>query len=937
MPIYLVEGPDGRTHKIEGPVGATPEQVIAQAQKLIPYEQRTVVEQPTIDWREAGLGTMAKRGFNRAMTGLGSTVTDLIPALAGSALGFKDYAAEQLAEHKAKMEASEAQNPTAFKSFRDVRGVGDAVGFVAETFGELIPDIVALMTGAGAASVVGRRVALKGVEKLIATRAAEVATARGLEGEAAAAFTKTFTEKMAERAAPVIARVGAEGSATGLKYGLPASSYALNAPDVFGSIYEKTEEQSPGIAALMGVPIAMLDTFLPGQILSKLGMAGKAKLGMAIISDSKVLPGSFKAAALKELGTVVAAEGLTESAQEALTIAAEMMAGAKGDFFSQENIDRILNSTLKGAIGGGAFGGPGAIRSGLQAKGEKDRLAGEAAARTEEEPPAPPAQLENKPFVPVVFPDGSVATTPEQVKAYEESLFQQKFAPQPADVAPPLALENRNAPIEGVTPVVFPDGSVATTPEQVKAYEESLFQQEFAPPPANVSIPPAPSELEGPQPSPEKEALTAFKVTDSTLLNLGFNKGAIRTSRTAKELRGLDLTTFDGLAAFEETLQKTKTKYDPQAAATLIDQARNLQYEQQKQKIPDAAIIGAQPYTATEQQEIEFAQQRRAAGLPIAPRQEYLLQQYAPQIALLPQPVSQPLVTQPSVGSGPRAKEAKRGTTTNTPAGKSTVVPSQPAPSIPPGGAAASGTGGVGGAAQSAGTASVGEGAQPGALTTGSAVEPGIVHKLALAEQRNAGWDSKWPFIPADMLNADFRHLIATDPELTAVEKEQIFQAGKNLGVVSKSESVQQAAADKAAPAKAEPKRPIKGFGAGKAKAADKAAADKAKQQAATDKAKAAADKAKQQAAADKAKQQAAADKAKQQAAADKTAADKVQREINKIALNDKKAKAAADEAEQQQNLRSEAKRILTAAGYKQAEITDQLAAYDSFTPKDID
>jgi hypothetical protein len=166
MPIYLVEGPDGRTHKIEGPVGATPEQVIAQAQKLIPYEQRTVVEQPTIDWREAGLGTMARQGFNRAMTGLGSTVTDLIPALAGSALGFKDYAAEQLAEHKAKMEASEAQNPTAFKSFRDVRGVGDAVGFVAETFGELIPDIVALMTGAGAASVVGRRVAFKGVEKL---------------------------------------------------------------------------------------------------------------------------------------------------------------------------------------------------------------------------------------------------------------------------------------------------------------------------------------------------------------------------------------------------------------------------------------------------------------------------------------------------------------------------------------------------------------------------------------------------------------------------------------------------------------------------------------------------------------------------------------------------------------------------------------------------
>jgi hypothetical protein len=414
MPTYSITDPDGRTHTIEGPAGATREQVIAEIQRQLPYKQRTVSEQLPIDEREAGLGTLAKRGFNRAMTGLGSTVTDLIPALAGSALGFKDYAAEQMAEHKAKMEASEAENPTAFSSFRDIRGVGDATGYVAETLGELIPDIVALMTGAGAASVVGKRVALKGVEKLAATRAAEVVAERGLVGEAATKFTDTLTRRAMQEAA-------AQGSAAGLKYGLPASSYALNAPDTFSSVYEKTEQdaeggQHPYIAALVGVPIAMLDTFLPGQILSKLGMAGKAKLGMAIINDSKVLPGTFKAAALKELGTVVAAEGLTESGQEALTVAAEMMAGAKGEFFSQENIDRYINAGLKGAIGGGALGGPGAVRSGLQARAEKARLDEEK--RAAEAPVIPTGNpISNSPIVATMKIDNggveSIKTTHE--------------------------------------------------------------------------------------------------------------------------------------------------------------------------------------------------------------------------------------------------------------------------------------------------------------------------------------------------------------------------------------------------------------------------------------------------------------------------------------------------------------------------------------------
>ena len=63
-----------------------------------------------------------------------------------------------------------------------------------------------------------------------------------------------------------------------------------------------------------------------------------------------------------------------------------------------------------------------------------------------------------------------------------------------------------------------------------------------------------------------------------------------------------------------------------------------------------------------------------------------------------------------------------------------------------------------------------------------------IVRELALQEQIAAGWDTNWPFIPADLLNSDFRALIKNDPSLDENTKKQIFKAGYKLGVVPKVE-----------------------------------------------------------------------------------------------------------------------------------------------------
>ena len=80
-----------------------------------------------------------------------------------------------------------------------------------------------------------------------------------------------------------------------------------------------------------------------------------------IVKRSTLIPDSAKVAVAKELAKTTAGEATTEAMQEALGILAEKTAGAKGDFLSPENVDRLLNSAIKGAIGGVGFGAPVAV------------------------------------------------------------------------------------------------------------------------------------------------------------------------------------------------------------------------------------------------------------------------------------------------------------------------------------------------------------------------------------------------------------------------------------------------------------------------------------------------------------------------------------------------------------------------------------------------
>ena len=304
------------------------EEVVPEAVAEIPLE-----EDPIDPEEELGiLGTFtggASRGFDR----LGSTFTDIIPAIAGSAVGNEEYALEQLAEAEEKRRVSELENPTQFESYKEVEGVGDFSRFVSQVVGEQIGNI-GLVVGSGLAAM----------------------------GAAATA--------------PVSIPAGAA-----LIGGTALGSYALNAPEVFENIYQETGETAPGVALLFGAGAAALDSVLPYGIAKTVSPQFKSGIVKTLLERSGMSAGALRSGTAG-LFAGLGVEGLTEGGQEAISIAAERFVDDNPEAFGSREWDRIMESVVQGAIAGGVFGGAGGgiqgVRESNDAKVIQARLDKEA-------------------------------------------------------------------------------------------------------------------------------------------------------------------------------------------------------------------------------------------------------------------------------------------------------------------------------------------------------------------------------------------------------------------------------------------------------------------------------------------------------------------------------------------------------------------------------
>ena len=297
---------------------------------------------------ELTYGEQASRAFTRGTKQLGSTFGDIIPAMAGKALGFDEFAERQMGEAKATQEEINKYYAPQYGKLSDVKGITDAPGFVLETIVEQIPNILtSLIPGVGLQAVAARTAA-NGIAKNLAVQAAE----RGLAGEAAS----TFVAQGVQQALPQIAKTAGTAQNVGVFLG----SYAQNAPEVFQNIYEETGKLEVGTSLLFGAGSAALDSVLPAQLAKNL--TGPMKVG--VVEKLLEKSGMDKGLLRKVTANVLQGagfEGMTEGAQEAISIAAEKFVADNPQVFGSKEWDRIMESSVRGAVGGAGFGTAGGV------------------------------------------------------------------------------------------------------------------------------------------------------------------------------------------------------------------------------------------------------------------------------------------------------------------------------------------------------------------------------------------------------------------------------------------------------------------------------------------------------------------------------------------------------------------------------------------------
>jgi ADP-Ribosyltransferase in polyvalent proteins len=348
------------------PDSMSDKEILAQAREM--QTRVSQPKQPLFDPKDQSISQIIKGGFSRGLEGLKGTAFDLIPALGASLIGKDDYAKEQLKEYQDRIAAAEEANPTAYKSYKEANTPGNALGYAAETFGELGPDIAAFVASAMTGSFGAGAFARKGGAKVVEKLAEEYALKKGIPLTVA---KEALASEIAKQETTNLVKTQA-AKELGTKLGIGTASGAINIPDTFNKIYEDTRELHPGIALTIGSLVAALDTYLPTRMLDQLGVTGKTVLATQMLEKSKVVPITWKKAFIGETLKTTSMEGLTEGTQQALQILGSQLAGDKQKFFSQKNIDDIIESSVKGMVGGASFGMPGAALDARRIKANRN-------------------------------------------------------------------------------------------------------------------------------------------------------------------------------------------------------------------------------------------------------------------------------------------------------------------------------------------------------------------------------------------------------------------------------------------------------------------------------------------------------------------------------------------------------------------------------------
>ena len=328
----------------------------------------------------------------RGGKGIGSLLADVLPAMGADLVSkiapesFKPaieaYKQKQMGEAQATQEEIARKYPGQFESYKDVEGVGDALGYVKEALGESLASFLPGLITGGVGS--------------IAARGAVLAA-----GEAAAAqLAKQSLGKATQAELLDVAKSAMAKKALQYEVGSTmVGSAALNVPEAYQSVYDPANQESLLPAIASGAFNTVLDAITPINLLRT--MKGKGITGEAVAA-------AWYQRGAKELGKGVLTEGTTEALQEMSNAKAEQFVKNNPEFFTPENLTRFIDAGLKGGIGGGAIQGATGIVFGKGPQPEAPPVPPPPPPKPPEPPPPPFSPLTGERDLAGMVPEGKL-------------------------------------------------------------------------------------------------------------------------------------------------------------------------------------------------------------------------------------------------------------------------------------------------------------------------------------------------------------------------------------------------------------------------------------------------------------------------------------------------------------------------------------------------
>lgn len=596
MALHEVRTPDGQILKINAPDDASEEDILGFAQsqyKPLSGQKRSFTEAVTDVGGSfiSGVGSLLQiPGQVGQLAGINER-EETPTGLQGVGKQIEEFGQELKSPVLKGKEAVRAQRVAAAGEEGGVKGIASQFGtaiketitdpaLITSFFAEQIPNLFGSMGGGLLA---------RGGVKLLMREASETALnkAVGQAGVAGAVGTGAVMQG---------ADVGA---------------------DTYESVYKRLEKEQPNMSVEERNRIALaqgrqagLQAF--GISLATAALPGGRSIERALVGKGAPSVGGVARGFLGEAGS----ESLEEGGGQFVSNVAQQ------EIFPDVKLSQNVGQAAgMGALGGGLFGG---ISGGVNARNESQRQAAleeieqqrqlalearEAQRLAEEQAKVQQPLLlgGEKPFTPVVFPDGTVATTKEEVAQYEQDQLLKKYAPQPADVAPAPATLSLGAETPFV-PVGLPDGSVANTREELAQYEANKFKPTVSQT-GTVAMTPEASQL---------QAQGAFPVTPELLTDMGVSKGL---NSLRNKVLGKNLTDPVQLAEVRSVLEDYANQ--PKTKAETIEGIRRF-LDDPAFQIPKKTRVSAKQRVAAKTEELTGmfgAKLAQAAGVK-TPSQE---------------------------------------------------------------------------------------------------------------------------------------------------------------------------------------------------------------------------------------------------------------------------------------------------------------------------